>query len=188
LFILQGAVETIDKHVFGLEIEVEFVELYESQPLFSDVDRFVRKHGFQLFDLQRGYWKRALGKRYGKKRGQLVFGNALYLRKTEDFIEMTESREDQSAKKVKALKAISICLLYGYLDYAMELIDVAGSLFSKGERAKIEKKFAGSITLNTRLPNFRGRRSIANCFHSLWESFRLTYDGWATVDRKLGNL
>jgi FkbM family methyltransferase len=85
LSILEGAQATIKDHVFGLEIEVEFSELYQGQPLFSDIDSFVRKKGFQLFDIQGHYWKRTSGKNRYKKRGQLIFGDALYLRKAEDF-------------------------------------------------------------------------------------------------------
>ena len=31
-----------------VDIEVSFVELYEGQPLFSDIERFLRQHGFQF--------------------------------------------------------------------------------------------------------------------------------------------
>lgn len=55
--ILRGASTTLATAV-GLKVEVEFVELYEGQPLFADVDAFLRAAGFQLMDLQRGYWKR----------------------------------------------------------------------------------------------------------------------------------
>jgi len=45
-------------NVVGIEVEVEFSELYEKQPLFNDVDNFIRDKGFELFDLRRGYWIR----------------------------------------------------------------------------------------------------------------------------------
>src|SRR3989338_5315413 len=60
LFVLEGAINTIKNCVFGVEIEVEFVEMYQNQPLFSDVDRFVRSQGFWLFDIQSAHWKRAI--------------------------------------------------------------------------------------------------------------------------------
>jgi len=51
LFILEGAEKTLQKNVFGIEVEVEFIDIYEGQPLFGDVDNFLRKRGFELFDI-----------------------------------------------------------------------------------------------------------------------------------------
>jgi len=52
--ILKGSADYLD-NVIGLELEVEFVQLYENQPLFNEVDRFVSEKGFELFDLKRYY-------------------------------------------------------------------------------------------------------------------------------------
>ncbi len=48
LLILQGGA-TILNTVRSIEVEVEFNSLYKDQPLFSDVDAFLRKHGFVLW-------------------------------------------------------------------------------------------------------------------------------------------
>ena len=45
-------------NVIGLEIEVEFEQMYIDQPLFNEVDAFVKEKGFSLFDIKRYYWKR----------------------------------------------------------------------------------------------------------------------------------
>jgi len=50
LRILQGAKKSLNK-VWGIEVEVEFNAIYQDQPLFSDVDKFVRDNGFELFDI-----------------------------------------------------------------------------------------------------------------------------------------
>jgi FkbM family methyltransferase len=50
-----GVLEGAERALAGvrvLEIEVEFNELYEGQPLFGDVDRFLRARGFVLWRLQ----------------------------------------------------------------------------------------------------------------------------------------
>ena len=39
------------KKVRFLEIEVEFNQIYTGQPVFSDVDNFLRKYGFELWKL-----------------------------------------------------------------------------------------------------------------------------------------
>ncbi len=50
LDILMGA-ERMLTTCLGLEVEVEFNPIYEGQPLFSDVDRFLRERGFVLWRL-----------------------------------------------------------------------------------------------------------------------------------------
>ncbi|MGH9086443.1 MAG: FkbM family methyltransferase [Acidimicrobiales bacterium] len=50
LGVLQGAERTLAS-VQLLEIEVEFNPIYEGQPLFGDVDRFLRDRGFLLWRL-----------------------------------------------------------------------------------------------------------------------------------------
>jgi len=50
LGVLAGAVGAL-AHVRFLEVEVELNPLYEGQPLFGDVDRFLRERGFVLWRL-----------------------------------------------------------------------------------------------------------------------------------------
>ena len=85
LNILNGATNYLEK-LIGLEIEVSFLELYKDQPLFSQIDQFVKNYGFELFDLKRYYWKRKLSEDTGIQKGQLVFGDALYLRTPEGLL------------------------------------------------------------------------------------------------------
>ena len=51
-----------NKHVLnslvGIEIEVGFLEIYKNQPIFSDVDLFLRDRGFDLYRLDRYYGPR----------------------------------------------------------------------------------------------------------------------------------
>ncbi len=187
LFILEGAVNTIKNHVFGVEVEVEFVEMYQNQPLFSDVDSFMRKQGFWLFDIQTAYWKRNIGKAYHKKRGQLIYGNVLYLRTPDSFCKLFQNIPAKMLKKSKILKALSICFLYGYVDYAMELFDGTAALFDEAERQAIGKKIEGSRRYENKIPNFKGRKKLADMVYSFWEFLKPTHNGWATIDRKLGN-
>jgi FkbM family methyltransferase len=50
LDILEGAGDLLDGCV-GLEVEVEFFPLYLGQPLFSDIEQFLRARGFSLWRL-----------------------------------------------------------------------------------------------------------------------------------------
>ena len=51
LDVLRGASRVLDA-TRAIEIEVEFNPLYQDQPLFGDVDRFLREHGFVLWTLK----------------------------------------------------------------------------------------------------------------------------------------
>ena len=78
---------TLTRSIFGVEVEVEFIEMYQDQPLFNEVDSFMRERGFHLFDLKLFYWRRKSGLGFdGNRRGQLVHGDALYLRNTDIYL------------------------------------------------------------------------------------------------------
>jgi FkbM family methyltransferase len=120
LSILQGGGKYIEGSI-GLEIEVEFEQIYKDQPLFSDIDNFIRKKGFTLFDLKRYYWKRRGAKGTGNQKGQLVFGDALYLRTPESIL------AENGITEGKVARAMHIYLTYGYIDLSQTLLHKARS-------------------------------------------------------------
>lgn len=77
--ILQGATENLESAT-GIELEVEFVELYKNQVLFSRIDSFLRFLGFRLYQLNPIYWQTIEEKHSGIKPGQLIYADALYLK------------------------------------------------------------------------------------------------------------
>jgi FkbM family methyltransferase len=179
LFILEGASSILENAVFGLEVEVEFASMYKSQPLFSDVDIFLRKFGFQLFDLKRYYWKRTIGQStFGK--GQIIYADALYLKKYEQFETCLSQKGDK--QKAKVLKAISICLLYGYYDYALAICERAHSknIFTDSEKKIIFTSIFNQSGMYKSLPNF-----IASLSRRLYKYLRT--DKWLYSDDNLGN-
>lgn len=186
LFILEGATRTLND-VFGLEIEVEFIELYQDQPLFSDIDRFVSGFGFQLFDLKPYYWKRTAGKKYGKQQGQIIFADALYMREAKSFENTLAMFEDDVLKKSKVLRAVSICILYGYLDYAFEIFNQTSDVFNSNETQLFRRHIERSVALESKIPNFPGRALLAAKSYALYRLLR-THHGWAKARNVLGNL
>jgi len=125
LSILKGAKETLGKTVFGLSIEVEFYPCHEGQPLFSDVDAFVRSLGFVLFDLSiyrhnRKVWPdpRWISEQPGPtKQGQVMWGQAVYLRDAVHELETDFSGAlEEGWDDVKILKLASIMELFGLSD------------------------------------------------------------------------
>lgn len=79
LNVLRGSRNTL-QGVKLIELEVEFNPQYINQPLFADVDKYLREEGFSLIGLKRAYWRRRVQEKdrltpYG---GTLMHGDALY--------------------------------------------------------------------------------------------------------------
>jgi FkbM family methyltransferase len=119
LSILKGAGIYLDS-VIGLELEVEFLEMYEGQPLFSDIDSFVRGKGFELFDLNRYWANRCSMSKYHSNRGQVIFGDAVYFRSIDSFYSMDMLPIHRIEK---LLKMVLILSLYGFFDAAVDYIN-----------------------------------------------------------------
>ncbi|WP_116813548.1 FkbM family methyltransferase [Steroidobacter cummioxidans] len=74
---LEGA-EDVLKGVLAVELEVAFQETYLGQPLFADIDAFLRARGFSLTKLRTESWRR--DKETKSPHGATVlYGDALYL-------------------------------------------------------------------------------------------------------------
>ena len=125
LQILEGAVEALQTCSM-VEVEVEFIEMYERQSLFSDVMNFMLAQGFDLFHLNRVISQRRGFSAYAK--GQLTFGDALFVRR-EDRISHYSSE--------KLLKLIVLLINYGYLDVAQVL--KSDSRLGKDQQKSISK-------------------------------------------------
>ncbi len=79
LDVLQGAGALLDR-TLAVELEVEFVPQYIDQPLFADVDAFMRGRGFVLRGIRRTYWRNKAASYAHASGGQLIHGDALYIR------------------------------------------------------------------------------------------------------------
>jgi hypothetical protein len=168
----------------GVEIEIEFQPLYLGQPLFGEVDTAMRLSGFQLFDISRHFWRRQ-GCRRGSYRGQLIWGDALYL-KDADLLASELDRVDAPKRRCGIVaKAVVISLIYGYPDYAKELISANERHIS----SDIQEELSGEIDVVSRgrisAIEFRGKTRLANLFHDIgsW----LSCSALNSDDRKLGN-
>ena len=167
LKILQGATSILEQSVFGLEIEVCFNELYKSAPLFSDIDLFVRQFGFDLIDLRTVSWKRTVGADVGNSKGQLVFADALYFLQPQILQKKIEKQETVMARS-KLLRAISICQIYGFLDYGLELLDIIGQkFFRERELQYLISHVKAQVPIASRMPTFPGRKALAAFFDNL---------------------
>lgn len=132
------------------ECEVEFVEMYKAQPLFRHVDDWFSDHGFELFSLNRVFANRLGGRAIPYGRGQLVSGDAHYLR----------AGTDRLAPRALA-KLILLAAYYGFTDYAAALYhsnrDRLDALAAP-ERAEFEAFFSPYARSR---PSIRGLGSVA---------------------------
>lgn len=187
LAILKGADGLLRRSVFGLELEVEFLEIYKGQPLFADVDAFVKPYGFELFDLNGSYWKRTKGARLGRSRGQLSFADALYFRTVESLVETLRLFPSEEERRAKVLRAISATLVFGYADYALEIADAAREWLSAEDLAAIESALQPLRWSTLPLAGLPGAWRLTRLLRNLAARFNPTYRSWSTKDRGLGN-
>ncbi len=185
LAVLEGAKGILDGAAFGVYVEAEFTPVYKDQPLFSDVDTFLRRHGFQLFEIIRSkYWKRPVNGTFVKSKGQIMYGDMLYLRSFEHFDNMLKARPDAGFRKSKLLKAAAIAILYDHMDYALEILQELSSsgLIDEKEqtviRGMIDKNHRFQIDLLSRLPGFRGKARLAQWLSSAGNMFKKKEDRW----------
>lgn len=119
LHILEGASKLLKSSILAVQTEVEFSHLYIQQPLFSDIDFFLRKNDFSLFDLVgcSRYPRNSSPICSPQRNGQLLWADAFYFR---DLI-----REDISYKfrtPLNILKLACIADVLEFPDYALELL------------------------------------------------------------------
>jgi FkbM family methyltransferase len=187
LAILQGGEKFFKNNIVGLEAEVEFASMYKNQPLFSDLDVFVREQlGLELWDIRKSYWKYKQQKYKGPLKGRLIFGDALYLRPfltLEGWLSTME--KDTATGKLHALIATTIA--YGFLDYALTIIDANFSerYFSKEEKQFIIKHI-DSISKKF-YPFKNGNLILHRILSALTSSFKSTHNGWATGEPCIGS-
>lgn len=112
LEILEGADRLLRASILGVRVEVEFAPMYLGQPLFADVDRFLRERDFCLFDLNRYRVRRKRFPRASPTRGQLLWGQALYLKRAETL--------DSAASR---LRLAALATIFGFGDYGLEILD-----------------------------------------------------------------
>jgi FkbM family methyltransferase len=136
---LFGATKTLE-NCFGLELEVEFLELYKGQPLFGEIVKYLDDHGFQFFDfVNLCRWERDSHSGLG----QLVFGDALFLKTPDFFIHAT-----QPVFKISSY--LATLLIYERYD----LIEVSRSLLSEESGEKFLEFFALVGSLRKRFYRF----------------------------------
>jgi FkbM family methyltransferase len=120
LDVLKGAQKLLDQSLLAVEAEVIFSLLYVKQPLFADVDVFMREQGFTLMEmrLHPGVPRRLLPMVTKPiYHGQKLWGNAIYVR---DLLAPETPEHWRTPEHIFKLACIADVL--SYHDYAAELL------------------------------------------------------------------
>jgi FkbM family methyltransferase len=121
--ILQGARDVVGRSVLAIATEIEFHPMYDRQPLFSALLDLATNDGFHFAGfthLQEISSHRApVGQR---AKGFVAFGDAIFLRSLETLERMPGTPEE---RHLKALKLAFIALNFGYLEYALQVLEHA---------------------------------------------------------------
>jgi FkbM family methyltransferase len=95
LMILENAVERL-KHAYVLHLEVEFLPLYEGQPLFSEVELFLREQGFRLHRftplMSRVFQPLLVGANVFAGMSQIIWTDAIFVR---DFVRLDHFADEE---------------------------------------------------------------------------------------------
>jgi FkbM family methyltransferase len=120
LDVLHGARKLLDRSVLAIQVEVEFNELYKGQPLFADIDIFLRSQHFNLFDICRSHLRRVSAPiTSNTRRGQILWGEAYYFRDL--LLSNAELSKFQTSERL--LKLACIADILGFVDYAVEILE-----------------------------------------------------------------
>ena len=119
LDVLRGSEELL-RSVSIIQAEVEFVPIYRGQPLFADVDQFLRAHGFSfhLFGHTEGRVLQVVPSSHDteRERRQLLWADAVYIRDVSFWNEMS----NESLLKL----AVILHELHGSFDFAAKLLQI----------------------------------------------------------------
>lgn len=118
LDVLKGAVATLAKGTLALQVEVEFREMYEDQPLFGDIDVFLRSQGFSFFGMSQPKRDRRRGIPFYSMvfPGAPTWGNAIYLR---DLVRTDRNQALQTPERLLTLACVADAL--SFVDFALEV-------------------------------------------------------------------
>ncbi len=163
LDILKGATTALEGPLLALETEVEFLPLYRGQPLFADVDSFLRGKGFELvgfktlyskldarfiergmhgyassFEFLRAWAGRLIGPLGTlNAASQVVYGDAIYVRRSSSFLSQASEQEGPTA----VTKAVVLSTVLKLYEYAFETLAAAQArgLIGEDEAKELER-------------------------------------------------
>jgi FkbM family methyltransferase len=148
--ILEGAEKTL-KNSIGIDIEVDFQEIYKKEFLFGKIDEFLSLKNFEFIDFT--YLSRWERNEFNGN-GQCIFGNALFLKKSEIV---------EKYSKEQLVKYLTIAILYNKFDLA-ELA------LSNSTKIQNKNKYFNAINRIKKISDKADKiKSISNGFVKLFD-------------------
>jgi FkbM family methyltransferase len=136
LDVLRGATTMLES-VVAAQIEVEFVPIYRGQPLFAEVDQFLRRHGFMFhrFANMEGRVLQTVHVSHDTEadRRQILWADAVYVR---DISTWNQLSTDSLLKF-----AVIEHELYGSFDFAATLLQI----HDQKTGSRLEKAYLGAL-------------------------------------------
>lgn len=166
LRILKGAEKALRTCQFVL-VEAEFNPLYEGQPLFADVDRFLRERGFVLWRMQNlAHYattrvggephRMMIGSDPGVQQtidvanGQLFWADCFYVRQEATAV------SDARLGRADAIAAAALVAQWNFADLAMEMVRKSGDAELLAQvQALLDCEFVASAPAEIPAGNFR---------------------------------
>ncbi len=160
LQILKGGRTVLAASVLGVCVEVAFIELYEGQALFSDVDQFLMDDGFEFMAFKgMSFWRTEEARRYACGMERFLVGDALYVRKP-GRLPMGLDR------RTTALKVMIVQAIYGYSDLSLKELSRSSDFLDKPEFGRIETVLV-DLLRSVSKPRFRGRERLLDALGRL---------------------
>ena len=144
LIALENGVNVLKTAVL-VQVEVEFVEMYKGQPLFSDVDSFMRSQGFQFHCFSGGISEQLPGRPFkplmsdndpNKPFNQTLWTDAYYV------------KDWMNLKALSREQLISYAILTHSLLGSIDLTHVILTHIDEVNNSSFSKKFINTLTSN----------------------------------------
>lgn len=147
-------------NVLGFSIEAQFHGAsHDSANTFANIDRFMRGHGFTLFDLEAFHYSRAaLPAPFvydipaQTTAGQVLWGEAVYFRDLGD--SEYERKWPFEVTRERVLKLACLFALFGVSDCAAELLTVRGDLLDPSVKNELLDLLTPAIEPNGERPSY----------------------------------
>ena len=155
LDILQGAMATLHS-CLGIEVEVEFREMYQSQPLFGDLSKFLLDKEFDFIDFVAfGKWERSRPDGLRTFLGELIHADALFLRSPESTVDLAKKLNDPELIR----RYLAVLFIYLRSDMMRATLKLA---FDQGLVDKLATKEMREIAdrIDVRLHKYQSRLNI----------------------------
>jgi FkbM family methyltransferase len=163
---LNGTTDLLSNNIIhALNLECEYNPKWKDQYLFGEVDTFLRKYHYQLYNAKNLQGKRTAGLRSGTSRtGQLVHGD-FFIFDTDIFIEkIVPLNEDDRLNRI--FKYIITLCLFEAFDVAYEILNRCkkDSLLDEGVIHSIAESLKPPKSYLTRFDNLGHRGSLLKQF------------------------